>query len=81
MSEFHQILAALEKASGEDLSSFRVPDREMKQRVIAANYRHGTTTMSDKRYCDEQYMRRQLEGIALYFQNLQPPPESRKMGF
>jgi hypothetical protein len=79
VSQFHQIVTALEEASGEDLSSFRVPDSEMKQKIIAVSpatrRRPGSKTMSEKRYCDEQYMRRQIEGIASYVHSLQPPPE------
>jgi hypothetical protein len=85
--EYHEIVAGLEEAwPGHDLSAFRIPDDRLKQRVIQAQRMSrrgvpGVRVMSNERYCDEQYMHRQIEGISLYFQNLQPPPEPRKIGF
>jgi len=86
--QFHDIVTALEEASGEDLSALRIPDSQMKQSVSWSPMRtrpgrppSGGKRMSVKRYCDDNLMRRQLEGIASYFQNLQPPPEPRKIGF
>ncbi len=89
VAQFHQIVTALEEASGEDLSSFRIPDTEMKQHVSSRSPVRawpgrppsGGVKMSKKRYCDDNFMRRQIEGMASYFQNLQPPPEPRKIGF
>lgn len=86
VSQFHEIITALEEAYAVDLSSFRVPDTEMKPIVVAlSRARPGRyparRQMSDRRYCDEQFVRRQMEGIALYLQNLQPPPERQRLGF
>lgn len=89
MAQFHQIVTALEEAFGEDLSSFRIPDSQMKRRVISAGPVRarpgrrpiGGKKMSAKRYCDDSFMRRQIEGIVSYFQNLQPPPGRPKIGF
>lgn len=89
VTQFHQIVTALEEASGEDLSSFRIPDSQMKRRVVSVGPVRarpgrppsGGRKMSDKRYCDDSFIRRQIEGIVSYFQNLRPPPERRKIGF
>jgi len=86
--QYHEIVTALEEAwPGEDLSAFRVPDSQLKHKVVGGKYatRHtpGTNIMSTNRYCDEQYIHRQMEGIVLYFQNrqIQPEPEPPKFGF
>ena len=86
VSQFHQIVTDLEGAYAVDLSSFRVPDAELKNTIVGASRvgytgRRRPAQMSDGRYCDEQVARRQLEGIAVYFQNLQPQFEPRKFGF
>jgi hypothetical protein len=85
VSEFHQIVHGLEEASGEDLSSFRVPEGEMKHEIVAllrpTHRRAGRKIVSKSRYVDEQFMHRQIEGIASYFRNLQPPPPPGKIGF
>jgi hypothetical protein len=86
VSQFHEVVAALEESYAIDLSSFRVPDAEMKRNIVGVSRmglsgRHRPAQMSDKRYCDEHFIRRQIEGIVLYFQNLQPLPERQKFGF
>jgi hypothetical protein len=89
VTQFHQIVTALEEAFGEDLSSFRIPDSQMKRRVISVGpvrarpgrRPSGGRKMSDEQYCDDSFMRRQIEGIVSYFRNLQPPSERRKIGF
>ena len=87
VAQFHDVVSALEKAFALDLSSFRIPDAEMRQQIVSFRRapRSGRfpaqTRLSDKRSCDVQLLLRQMDGIALYFQNLQPPPEDRKIGF
>jgi hypothetical protein len=85
VAQFHEIVDALEEASGENLSSFRIPDSEMKRKVISIRPgrapRGPRRWMSEERYCDVEFMRRQLEGIVSYLANLQPPPQRRKVGF
>lgn len=83
--EFNGIVKALQEASGEDLSEFMVPDSELKPKVTSFSFatrrRPGVTNYSDKRYCDDHYLRRQIDAIVFYFQNLQPPPDKPKVGF
>jgi hypothetical protein len=87
VSHFHEIVSALEEAYGVDLSSFRIPEAELKQRVVGsrrASYSGrfpARKQMSDKRFCDVHFLQRQIDGIAFYFQNLQPTPERPKIGF
>lgn len=87
VQQYHQIVTALEEAAlGEDLSQFRIPDGELKHKVLSARRmgRSGTPgskTLSTVRYCNEHYMRRQIEGISHYFHNRQPATEPRKIGF
>jgi hypothetical protein len=87
VSRFHEIVTALEGAYGLDLSAFHIPDSEMKHQIVGVQRaprsgRHaGRKQMSEKRYCDDRFARRQVEGIWLYFQSLQPPPERPKFGF
>jgi hypothetical protein len=87
VSQFHEIVSALEAAYGLDLSSFRVPDTEMRQRIVSARRAPYSgrfpahKQVSDKRFCDVRFLLRQMDGIALYFQNLQPSPERKSIGF
>lgn len=75
VSRFHEIVSLLEKATGEDLSNFRVPDDQMKQSIESiapGGYRRrGHVNMSDEKYCDQKFMQMQLDGIVKYFQHLE----------
>jgi hypothetical protein len=84
VAEFHEIVTALEEAYG-DLSGFRISDAKLQPRLVSTTRipRSGRfpagAQVSDKRYCDEQLFRRQVDGLVAY---LQPqPPEPRKVGF
>jgi|SRR5450755_34924 hypothetical protein len=83
--KYHDILAALERVSGENLLAFRVADSELKQKPVSwtrgSFRRPATTTMSKNRYCKEQYMRQQMEGVVMYFENLQPAAKTKTIGF
>jgi hypothetical protein len=84
--QFHEIVTALEQAYAVDLSSFRIPDSEMKRMIVGVSRiprsgRRRPPQMSDERYCDEQVALRKVDGIVFYFQNLQPPAERQKFGF
>ncbi|MGH9640170.1 MAG: hypothetical protein ACRD3Y_08925, partial [Bryobacteraceae bacterium] len=56
VSQFHEIISALESAFGASLSTFRIPDTEMKQIVIQARRASysgrfpASSLLSDKRY-------------------------------
>ena len=102
VSQFHEIVSALEEAFNVDLSSFRIPEAELKQsedesgstawedagrhvvRFSRAPYSGrfpARKQMSDKRFCDVHFLQRQIDGIALYFQNLRPTPKRQNIGF
>jgi hypothetical protein len=88
VSDFNEIVTALEEAyDAIDLSVFRVPDTQMKRRIVSVQRAPrsgrfpGQVQLSGKRYCDEQFVIRQLEGILLYFQNQHPPPDRQRFGF
>lgn len=91
VSQFHEIVSALEEAFNEDLSSFRIPEAAMKQFedesgstawVDAGRGRFpARKQMSGKRFCDVDFLNRQIDGIALYFQNLRPTPKRQNIGF
>jgi hypothetical protein len=93
VSQFHEIVSELEEAFNVDLSSFRVPEAKLKQYEDES----GSTAwedagrnvgrfparkqMSDKRFCDVRFLQCQIDGIALYFQNLRPTPKRQNIGF
>jgi len=87
VSTFHEIVTSLEDGFGVDLSAFRVPATDMKPRTLGgsrASYSGrfpARKQMSVQRYCDDAVIRRHIDGIALYFQSLQPAAEVRKIGF
>jgi hypothetical protein len=86
VSQFQEIVAALEEAYAVDLSSFRIRDADMKRITVGVSRigysgRRGPVQMSKERHCDERVARRQVDGIVFYSKNLQPPPERRKLGF
>jgi hypothetical protein len=102
VSQFHEIVSALEEAFKLDLSSFRIPEAELKQsedesgntawedagrhvdrfsRTPYSGHIPARKQMSDRRFCNVPFLQRQIEGIALYFQNLRPEPERQNIGF
>jgi hypothetical protein len=102
VSQFHEIVSALEEAFNLDLYSFRIPEAELKQyedesgstawvdagrHVVRSNWTPypghfpAGKQMSDKRFCDVHFLQRQIDGIAIYFQNLRPTPERQNIGF
>jgi len=104
VSQFHEIVSALEEAFNVDLSVFRIPEAELKQtedesgntawedagrHVVRSNWTPypghfpDRKQMSDRRFCDVHFLQRQIDGIALYFQNLSPTPErqNKNIGF
>ena len=84
-AEFNRIVTDLQDASGEDLTAFMIPDSELKPKIVSVSRatmrRPGRVNYSDKRYCDDNFLHRQIDGIVFYFQGLQSPPEKAKVGF
>jgi len=72
VEDFHEVLTALEAASGDDLTAFRIPQSRMKPQETSWNTMTGQATYTDELYCDPQYARRQVEGVAAYFADSNP---------
>jgi hypothetical protein len=71
--DYHSIVDGLQTASGEDLQHFRIPESEVKPKVISVtrgSYSGGSgrISYSDKKYCDQTYFRRQVEALWQYLQ-------------
>jgi hypothetical protein len=85
VSEFHSILNLLHEATSEDISSFRIPEEEVKPIIAGVlrptRRRPGHTTYSSKKYCDRDLMLRKIDAVFGYFKRLEPPPEKSKYGF
>lgn len=85
VAEFHSILDLLQESSGEDTSPFRIPVDAINPRITSKRFggrRHPSrTTYSNKKYCDDDVMRRKIAEVENYFRNIQPPPREPKYGF
>jgi hypothetical protein len=89
ISQFHEVVFELEKAYERDLSSFRIPEAELKPYEdesgsiswVEAGRFPARKQMPEKRYCDEKLAKRKLDRLVIYFQNPQPPPNRPKTGF
>ena len=71
VADFHAILDLLQESSGEDLSSFRVPDSEIRPRAY----------LSRIVCCDRDFMLTQMDGVRQFFENIQPSPKKAQIGF
>lgn len=72
---YHSVLDSLAAASGEDLAAFHIPTTELKPKVNS--WRMGTrrapaeVNYSEKNYCDDDYFKRQVQGVWQYIQTLE----------
>jgi hypothetical protein len=77
VDEFHEILALLARATGEDSAVFRIPDDKMDKKVISFRRggfnRPGSVQYTQEEYCDDNFFRRRLTEVKNYFANFQPP--------
>jgi len=75
VSEYHNILETLQSASGEDLSSFRVPQDQIEPRV--ASFRMGSrrgpggSTYTRQKYCDTDFFTRKVTALSSYLSTLE----------
>jgi hypothetical protein len=96
VSQFHEIVDALEEAFKVDLTSYRIQDADLKQyedesgstswvdagrHVDRFSLAPASKQMSAKRYCDVHLLQRKIDGVALYIQTLIQTPERKKIGF
>ena len=80
VQRYHEIVAILEQASGHDLSHFKIAADNLKPkitRVAMGGYGGGPghVTYSDKRYCDSDYFRAQVDSLANYLRSIQNDAE------
>ncbi len=74
VNEYHSIIDALQEASGENLSAFRISAEELRPKTIRGQVgligypRH--TEYSAEKYCDNGYFARQLHGLAGYLKHI-----------
>jgi hypothetical protein len=73
VQDFHDVLAALEEASpGDALTAFRIPQQRMAPQQTSLNSMTGEATYTDERFCDDDFAKRQVEGVAAYFVGRNP---------
>jgi hypothetical protein len=76
IDEYHQILDGLQQASGEDLSTFRIPESEVKPRIVGAvpgTRSHPGRLLYGHEECDESFFARQIESLANYLGTIEAP--------
>jgi hypothetical protein len=88
VAEYHGILQLFSDSSGEDFSSFRIPDSELKPRVtgwrIGSSRRPGSTTYSKENFCEYDFFQRKVDALFHYLQTIErslhspTPPENSK---
>jgi len=71
VKDYHALVAALEEASGEDLSSFKIPPEKLKPKLMSvrpAPYGggRGSANYSDIDYCDSNFFEAQIEALKNY---------------
>lgn len=74
VAQYHSIIVDVEKASGEDLSHFKIPDKKLRPKVAQAQLgvggHPGHVRYTDKKFCDTGYFRSQVEGLAHYLNSM-----------
>jgi hypothetical protein len=75
VAHYHSIVELLERASGHDLSIFKVSLERLKPRVasvtMASHYRGGGhTTYTQKKYCGTNYLKGQVEGLGHFLKGV-----------
>lgn len=81
VNEYHEIVKSLELATAEDLSSFLIPETQLKPRVTSfrfATSRHpGNQTYSRDKFCDDDFFKRKIDALFQYLQTIERSMESR----
>jgi hypothetical protein len=76
VEDYHAIVTALEQASGQDLSNFKIPADKLKPKVLSvrpAPYGggRGSATYSQDKYCDSNFFEAQIDALKHYLPNIQ----------
>jgi hypothetical protein len=78
VAEYHAILRLLTDSSGEDFSSFQIPDSELKPRVtgwqVGSSRRPGSTFYSKENFCEYDLFERKIEALSHYLQAIERSP-------
>src|SRR6266446_1006070 len=78
VEEYHAIVSALEEASGEDLSHFKIPTNKIKPKIVSVRPggRHyaGSAQYSKDGYCDSTFFRGQIDGLKQYVSSIPKGP-------
>jgi len=82
--EYHEALALLREASGEDISPFEIPTDKLERKIISVQRRGssgrggGIQYHPTKKVCDANFFMRQLAALYAYFSS---PERPKKYGF
>jgi hypothetical protein len=75
IADYHSIVTALEEASGENFSHFKIPPDKIRPKIIAVRPggRHypGSAQYSKEGYCDSTFFQGQIDGLKNYLHNIQ----------
>lgn len=76
VDDYHAIVAALEQASGQDLSNFKIPAEKLKPKIISvrpAPYRggRGGATYSQDNYCDSNFFQSQIAALKHFLPSME----------
>lgn len=83
VGDYHAIVAALEEASGHDLSSFKIPPEKLRPKLVSvrpAPYGggRGQANYSRDKYCDPDYFQAQIHALKHYLPQVeQAPPKTQ----
>lgn len=82
VADYHAIVAALEEASAEDLSHFKIPSDKLKPKLVSvrpASYggHPGSSQYSKDNYCDSTFFKGQIDGLKHYLATMQTDTRKR----
>src|SRR5437660_5219186 len=74
IEDYHDIVSALEEASGEDLSHFKIPADKIRPKIRSVQpgtRRHpGSAQYSREGYCDSTFFQGQIDGLKNYLNTI-----------
>lgn len=76
VEDYHAIVKALEEASGQDLSSFKIPPEKHKPKLVSfrpASYggARGSSNYSRDKYCDSDFFQAQIDALKHYLPTIE----------
>jgi hypothetical protein len=80
VAEYHAILQLFIDSSGEDFSSFRIPNSQLAPMItgfrVATPRYPGTKFYSDEKYCERDFFQRKIDALFHYLQTVESAPQS-----